>query len=41
MSFRGFLEELEENGLMKRVHEPVSPILEVTDRAWGEGPHIL
>ncbi len=38
MSFRGFLEELDENGLMKRVHEPVSPILEVTDRAWGKGP---
>ena len=38
MSFRGFLEELDETGLMKRVHEPVSPILEVTDRAWGKGP---
>ena len=38
MSFRGFLGELEENGLMKHVHEPVSPILEVTDQAWGAGP---
>ena len=38
MSFRGFLEELEKAGLMRRVQEPVSPILEVTDRAWGAGP---
>ena len=38
MSFRGFLEELDETGSMKRMHEPVSPILEVTDHAWGKGP---
>lgn len=38
MSFRGFLEDLESAGLMKKVQEPVSPILEVTDRAWGAGP---
>ena len=38
MSFRDFFGELEENGLMKHVHEPVSPILEVTDQAWGAGP---
>ena len=38
MSFRGFLEELSKAKLMKEVHEPVSPFLEVTARAWGAGP---
>jgi UbiD family decarboxylase len=38
MSFRGFLEELDKAGLVKHVHEPVSPLLELTDRAWGAGP---
>jgi len=38
MSFRGFLEGLRKDGLLKEVHEPVSPILEVTARAWGAGP---
>jgi UbiD family decarboxylase len=38
MSFRGFLQDLEKAGLMRNVIEPVSPILEVTDRAWGAGP---
>jgi len=38
MSFRGFLADLERDGLLKEVHETVSPRLEVTDRAWGKGP---
>jgi len=38
MSFRGFLDNLEKDGLLKEVHESVSPVLEVTDRAWGKGP---
>ena len=38
MSFRGFLDELRSAGLMKEVSEPVSPVLEVTSRAWGAGP---
>jgi UbiD family decarboxylase len=38
MSFRGFLADLQEDGLLKEVHETVSPRLEVTDRAWGKGP---
>jgi UbiD family decarboxylase len=38
MSFRGFLEGLEKAGEMRNVGEPVSPILEVTERAWGAGP---
>jgi len=38
MSFRGFLADLEKDGLLKEVHESVSPVLEVTDRAWGKGP---
>ncbi len=38
MSFRGFLADLEKDGLLKEVHEPVSPVLEVTGRAWGKGP---
>lgn len=38
MSFRGFLADLQEDGLLKEVHESVSPVLEVTDRAWGKGP---
>jgi len=38
MSFRGFLADLEKDGLLKEVHESVSPIYEVTDRAWGKGP---
>lgn len=38
MSFRGFLANLQRDGLLKEVHEPVSPILEVTECAWGKGP---
>ncbi len=38
MSFRGFLANLKKDGLLKEVHESVSPVLEVTDRAWGKGP---
>ena len=38
MSFRVFLANLEKDGLLKEVHESVSPVLEVTDRAWGKGP---
>lgn len=38
MSFRGFLADLQKDGLLKEVQEPVSPRLEVTDRAWGKGP---
>ena len=38
MSFRGFLADLKKDGLLKEVHESVSPVLEVTDRAWGKGP---
>ncbi|OYV07681.1 MAG: UbiD family decarboxylase, partial [Methanosaeta sp. ASP1-2] len=38
MSLRGFLADLERDGLLKEVHETVSPRLEVTDRAWGKGP---
>ena len=38
MSFRGFLEGLQKDGLLKNVQEPVSPILDVTARSWGAGP---
>ena len=38
MSFRGFLANLQKDGLLKEVHEPVSPRLEVTEYAWGKGP---
>jgi UbiD family decarboxylase len=38
MSFRGFLADLKKDGLLKEVHESVSSVLEVTDRAWGKGP---
>ncbi len=38
MSFRGFLEGLGNDGLLKSVQEPVSPILDVTSRSWGAGP---
>lgn len=38
MSFRDFLDKLDEAGLVNYIHEPVSPFLEVTDRAWGAGP---
>ncbi len=38
MSYRGFLENLDNEGLLKEVHEYVSPIHEVTQRAWGNGP---
>ncbi len=38
MSFRGFLDNLQKDGLLKEVHESVSSIHEVTDRAWGKGP---
>lgn len=38
MSFRGFLDELRDAGLMKEIAEPVSSHLDVAARAWGEGP---
>lgn len=38
MSFRGYLEDLERAGLIAHVHEPVSPVQEVTERSWGRGP---
>jgi len=38
MSLRDFLEELDGAGMLKKVHEPVSPILDVTARSWGTGP---
>jgi UbiD family decarboxylase len=38
MSFRSFLDELRAAELMTTVPEPVSPHLEVTERAWGAGP---
>ncbi|MCX6672856.1 MAG: UbiD family decarboxylase [Methanothrix sp.] len=38
MSFRGFLADLEKDGLLKEVHESVSPVLEVSECAWGKGP---
>ena len=38
MSFRGYLEDLEKAGLIAHVHEPVSPVQEVTERSWGRGP---
>ncbi|MDD4651248.1 MAG: UbiD family decarboxylase [Methanothrix sp.] len=38
MSFRGFLEDLKKDGMLKEGQQSVSPILEVTDRAWGKGP---
>jgi UbiD family decarboxylase len=38
MSIRGFLGNLQEDGLLKEVHESVSPMLEVTECAWGKGP---
>jgi UbiD family decarboxylase len=38
MSFRGFLDELKSEGLLKEVQEPVSPILEVANRSIDEGP---
>lgn len=38
MSFRGFLDELRDAGLMKEVAGPVSPYLDVAARAWGKGP---
>jgi UbiD family decarboxylase len=38
MSFRDFLDELKGAGLLKDVHEPVSPVLEVANRSLGAGP---
>jgi UbiD family decarboxylase len=38
MSFRGFLDELRGAALLKDVHEPVSPFLDVANRSMGEGP---
>ena len=38
MSFRGYLDDLEEAGLMDHVHEPTSPVQEVTEHSWGKGP---
>jgi UbiD family decarboxylase len=38
MSFRGFIEDLANAGLMKEVQHPVSPHLEAAERAWDAGP---
>jgi UbiD family decarboxylase len=38
MSVRDFLADLKKDGLLKEVHGFVSPMREVTDRAWGKGP---
>jgi UbiD family decarboxylase len=38
MSFRGFLDELKSEGLLREVQEPVSPVLEVANRSIGAGP---
>ena len=38
MSFRGFLDELKGAGLLKEIHVPVSPVLEVANRSLGAGP---
>ncbi len=38
MSFRGFLEDLDKDELLKKVQQSVSPIHEVAERAWGKGP---
>lgn len=38
MSFRGFIDDLRKDRLLKEVQEPVSPVLDVTARAWGAGP---
>ncbi len=38
MSFRGFIEGLQKDGLLKEVREPISPFLDVTARSWGSGP---
>ena len=38
MSFRGFLDDLQKADLLKEVHEPVSPLLDVASQAWGKGP---
>jgi UbiD family decarboxylase len=38
MSFRGFLEDLDKDGLLKKVQQSVSPIHGVAEYAWGKGP---
>ena len=38
MSFRGFLDGLAADSLLKEVHEPVSPYLEAAERSIGAGP---
>jgi len=38
MSLRDFLVDLDGAGMLKKVHDPVSPILDVTARSWGTGP---
>jgi UbiD family decarboxylase len=38
MSFRGFLDGLKRDGLLKEVFEPVSPVLDVASRSFGQGP---
>lgn len=38
MSFRGFIDGLRNDSLLKEVQEPVSPVLDVTAKAWGAGP---
>lgn len=38
MSFRGFLDELRDEALLKEVQDPASPILEVANRSMAAGP---
>lgn len=38
MSFRGFLDDLQNADLLEEVHEPVSPVFDVASQAWGKGP---
>lgn len=38
MSFRGILAGPQNDGLLKEAGDPISPMLEATDRARGKGP---
>ncbi len=41
MSFRGFIEGLQKDGLLKEVLEPISPFLDVAAQSWGAGPTLF
>jgi len=41
MSFRGFLHELQEAGLLEEVDRPISPVLEAAALSVGAGPTLL